>query len=71
MKLDDIEKADEVAREISVRLNNGIYNTMTWKQLNHGLFTALWLQQVMMSIVLGLIILIAACTSSSPRSSWS
>jgi lipoprotein-releasing system permease protein len=62
MKLDDIERADEVAREITKRLHNGIYYTMTWGQLNHGLFTALLLQQIMMSFVLGLIILVAACT---------
>jgi lipoprotein-releasing system permease protein len=62
MKLDDIDKADAVARDIAARLNNGIYNTMTWKQLNHGLFTALLFQQIGMSFALGLIILIAACT---------
>src|ERR1019366_5010063 len=62
MKLDDIDKADAVARQISGRLNNGLYNTMTWQQLNHGLFTALLFQQLGMSFVLGLIILIAACT---------
>jgi lipoprotein-releasing system permease protein len=62
MKLDDIDRADAVAKEISRRLNNGIYNTMTWQQLNHGLFTALLFQQIGMSFVLGLIIVIAACT---------
>ncbi|MGD0529344.1 MAG: ABC transporter permease [Polyangiaceae bacterium] len=62
MKLDDIDRADAVAKEINVRLNNGIYNTMTWRQLNHGLFTALLFQQIGMSFVLGLIIVIAACT---------
>jgi lipoprotein-releasing system permease protein len=62
MTIDDIDRADSVAREISGRLNNGIYNTMTWHQLNHGLFTALLLQQIMMSVALGLIILVAACT---------
>jgi lipoprotein-releasing system permease protein len=62
MKLDDIDRADTVASEINVRLNNGIYNTMTWRQLNHGLFTALLFQQIGMSFVLGLIIVIAACT---------
>ncbi|HEY1694075.1 MAG TPA: ABC transporter permease [Polyangiaceae bacterium] len=62
MKLDDIDKADAVAKEITRRLNNGIYNTMTWQQLNHGLFTALLFQQIGMSFVLGLIIVIAACT---------
>jgi lipoprotein-releasing system permease protein len=62
MKLDDIDRADAVAKEVALRLNNGIYNTMTWKQLNHGLFTALLFQQIGMSFALGLIILIAACT---------
>jgi lipoprotein-releasing system permease protein len=62
MKLDDIDRADAVAKEINKRLNNGIYNTMTWKQLNHGLFTALLFQQIGMSFALGLIIVIAACT---------
>jgi lipoprotein-releasing system permease protein len=62
MTLDDIDRADAVAKDIAGRLNNGIYNTMTWHQLNHGLFTALLLQQIMMSIALGLIILVAACS---------
>jgi lipoprotein-releasing system permease protein len=62
LKLDDIDRADAVAKEIMVRLNNGIYNTMTWRQLNHGLFTALLFQQIGMSFALGLIIVIAACT---------
>src|SRR5271165_5765371 len=62
MKLDDIDKSDAVAKTIAARLNNGLYNTMTWQQLNHGLFTALLFQQIGMSFVLGLIILIAACT---------
>jgi len=62
MKLDDIDRADAVARDIALRLNNGIYNTMTWQQLNHGLFTALLFQKIGMSFALGTIILIAACT---------
>ena len=62
MKLDDIDRADAVAKEITHRLNNGIYNTMTWAQLNHGLFTALLIQQIGMSFMLGLIIIVAACT---------
>jgi lipoprotein-releasing system permease protein len=62
MKLDDIDKSDAVAKLIAAKLNNGLYNTMTWQQLNHGLFTALLFQQIGMSFVLGLIILIAACT---------
>jgi lipoprotein-releasing system permease protein len=62
MKLDDINRADEVAAVITKRLNNGIYNTMTWYQLNRGLFTALEIQRIGMSSALALIILVAACT---------
>ena len=61
MRLDDIDRADAVAKEINTRLASGIYNTMTWEQLNHGLFTALLIQQIGMSCVLGLIILVGAC----------
>ena len=35
---------------------------MDWRELNHGLFTALLIQQIGMSFVLGLIIVVAACT---------
>jgi lipoprotein-releasing system permease protein len=35
---------------------------MDWKELNHGLFTALFIQQLGMSFVLGLIIVVAAFT---------
>jgi lipoprotein-releasing system permease protein len=62
MKVKDIGRAEEIAKRIEPILNNGIYYTMDWHQLNHGLFTALLLQQIWMSIVLGLIILVAACT---------
>jgi lipoprotein-releasing system permease protein len=62
MKVDDIDKAHAIARRIDVLLDNGIYHTMDWRELNHGLFTALLIQQIGMSFVLGLIILVAACT---------
>jgi lipoprotein-releasing system permease protein len=62
MRLDDIDKSDKVAAAIDKLLYNGVYNTMTWGQLNHGLFTALLIQQWAMSIVLGLIIVVAAFT---------
>jgi lipoprotein-releasing system permease protein len=62
MKVDDIDHAHAIARRIDVLLDNGIYHTMDWRELNHGLFTALLIQQIGMSFVLGLIILVAACT---------
>ncbi|MCL2448662.1 MAG: ABC transporter permease, partial [Polyangiaceae bacterium] len=62
MKVDDIDHAHAISMTIEKLLNNGIYHTMDWRELNHGLFTALLIQQIGMSFVLGLIILVAACT---------
>ena len=62
MKVDDIDHSRDIAKQIEKILNNGIYNTMDWKQLNHGLFTALLIQQIGMSVVLALIIVVAAFT---------
>ena len=62
MKVSDIEGAREVAREIDRRLANGVYHTLDWEELNHGLFTALRIQQLLMSLVLALIIVVAAFT---------
>jgi len=62
MKLGDIDQSKRVAQEIERRLDNGIYHTMDWEELNHGLFTALRIQQILISLVLALIIVVAAFT---------
>jgi lipoprotein-releasing system permease protein len=62
MKVSDIEKAKDIAREIDRLLANGVYHTLDWEELNHGLFTALRIQQLLMSLVLALIIVVAAFT---------
>jgi len=62
MKVDDIDHARAIATTIDHLLGNGLYHTMDWKELNHGLFTALFIQQLGMSFVLGLIIVVAAFT---------
>ncbi|WP_437289248.1 ABC transporter permease [Sorangium sp. So ce406] len=62
MKVDDIDNASAIAREITNLLSNGLYYTMDWEELNHGLFTALRIQQIGMSAVLALIIVVAAFT---------
>lgn len=61
-KVADIDSAAEVARHVEKLLANGIYHTMDWRELNHGLFTALLIQQIVMSVVLTLIIVVAAFT---------
>ncbi|MBK8252670.1 MAG: ABC transporter permease [Polyangiaceae bacterium] len=62
MIVDDIDQADEIAKQMEGMLPGGLYHTMDWEELNHGLFTALRIQQIGMSAVLALIILVAAFT---------
>ena len=59
MKIREIEHSDEVVENVRGVLPPGAYRIMDWKELNHGLFTALLIQQYGMSAVLALIILIA------------
>lgn len=62
MRIRDIDDSARVVHRVDELLNNGIYHTMDWEELNHGLFTALRIQQILMSLVLALIILVAAFT---------
>jgi lipoprotein-releasing system permease protein len=62
MRVDDIDRAKDIGAEISKRLGQGLHYTMDWEELNHGLFTALRIQQILMSAVLALIIIVAAFT---------
>lgn len=61
-KVDDIEQAAAIAKDVDKLLVNSVYHTMDWRELNHGLFTALLIQQIAMSVVLTLIIVVAAFT---------
>jgi lipoprotein-releasing system permease protein len=62
MKIADIDRAGEVAEKIEALLGSKLYHILDWQELNHGLFTALRIQQILMSLVLALIILVAAFT---------
>jgi lipoprotein-releasing system permease protein len=62
MKVADVERARDVKRLVEQKLANGVYHTLDWEELNHGLFTALRIQQILMSLVLALIIVVAAFT---------
>ena len=62
MKVDDIDHTREVVEEVDRRLSNSVYHTIDWMDLNRGLFTALLIQQIGMSVVLALIIVVAAFT---------
>ncbi|HWO12054.1 MAG TPA: ABC transporter permease [Polyangiaceae bacterium] len=62
MKVVDVDRAREVAASIDAELGGKLYDVVDWMELNHGLFTALRIQQILMSLVLALIILVAAFT---------
>jgi lipoprotein-releasing system permease protein len=62
MKLADVDRAREVAAQVEEVLGGKSYDVVDWMELNHGLFTALRIQQILMSLVLALIILVAAFT---------
>ena len=62
VKVREIEAAREISARVGEKLPSGVYHTMDWEELNHGLFTALRIQQVGMSVVLALIIVVAAFT---------
>jgi lipoprotein-releasing system permease protein len=62
MKIADIDRAGEIAEQVDRLLGSKLYHVLDWQELNHGLFTALRIQQILMSLVLALIILVAAFT---------
>lgn len=62
MRVDDVDKAKKIAHDVEAKLDNGIYRTMDWEELNHGLFTALTIQKILISLVLAMIIIVAAFT---------
>lgn len=62
MKVEKIDDSQHVKALVDERLKSSIYHTMDWKELNHGLFTALQIQQITISLVLALMILVAAFT---------
>lgn len=62
MKIANIDRAGDVAESIEALLGSKLYHILDWQELNRGLFTALRIQQILMSLVLALIILVAAFT---------
>jgi lipoprotein-releasing system permease protein len=62
MKVSDIDRSKEISAEVDRALGSAIYHILDWEELNHGLFTALRIQQILMSLVLALIMVVAAFT---------
>lgn len=62
MKISDIDNAQQMAKQLEQLLGDPSYYTLDWHGLNRGLFTALLIQQILMSVVLALVIVVAAFT---------
>ncbi|HVC20246.1 MAG TPA: lipoprotein-releasing ABC transporter permease subunit [Vicinamibacterales bacterium] len=59
LRVDDIYRAPAVAAAIPKRLG-ARYLTQDWTEMNHSLFSALWLEKMAISITIGLIVVVAA-----------
>jgi len=60
VRVDDIYKADQVAKAISKALDGYPYWARDWMRMNKNLFSALKLEKIVMFIILTLIIIVAA-----------
>lgn len=60
LKLDDVDKAQTEAKAFYKDLGGPPYRVIDWEELNHNLFTALRMQKVAITVILTLIVLVAA-----------
>jgi lipoprotein-releasing system permease protein len=60
MKVKDVDRAEEIAKKLEDALGGLPFQVQDWYELNHNLFTALKLQQLVLVVILGLIICVAA-----------
>ncbi len=60
LKIDEIDRAEEVARKLLGSLGGTPYRVIDWEELNHNLFAALKMQKVALVIFLTLIVVVAA-----------
>ncbi|MFN8062817.1 MAG: FtsX-like permease family protein [Vicinamibacterales bacterium] len=60
LKVDDIYRAREISNSIAEALGTEQYLVQDWTSLNRSLFSALWLEKMVVSITIGLIVIVAA-----------
>jgi lipoprotein-releasing system permease protein len=60
LKVKDVDRAEEIARNLEKALGGAPYQVQDWYELNHNLFTALMLQKIALVVILALIIMVAA-----------
>lgn len=61
-RIDDIDRSKAVVKAVEAELHDGVYHVLDWMDLNRGLFTALVVQRIGVTVVLGLILVVAAFT---------
>jgi lipoprotein-releasing system permease protein len=59
LKVQDVDRADQIARRLEKALGGPPYQVQDWYELNHNLFVALTLQKLALVVILTLIILVA------------
>ncbi|MCU1280488.1 MAG: hypothetical protein JWM53_4034, partial [bacterium] len=60
LRLDDIETAHDVSKKLSDDLGGLTYRVIDWEELNHNLFAALRTQKVAITLILTIIVIVAA-----------
>ena len=60
LKVKDVDRADQIAKDLERALGGPPYQVQDWYELNHNLFTALKLQKLVLVFILTLIIVVAA-----------
>ncbi|MEO6954970.1 MAG: ABC transporter permease [Polyangia bacterium] len=60
MRLDDLDRAPQVAAALFDKLGGSPYRVIDWQDLNHNLFSAVRTQKVVLIIMLTLIVVVAA-----------
>jgi lipoprotein-releasing system permease protein len=60
IKLDDIDSAEGVGHTIFTNLGGPPFKVIAWQELNHNLFAALRMQKVALTVILTLIVIVAA-----------
>ena len=59
LKIEDVDRAKEIADKLEEELGPGEYNVQDWHELNRNLFAALTLQKIALLVILTLIVLVA------------
>ncbi len=60
LKLDDVDQASSVAHGLYQNLGGPPFRVIDWEELNHNLFTALKMQKGAITVILTLIVIVAA-----------